>query len=310
MKNRIKKLKKINVKTIDKLKILVYMWGVKKQRGGRKMGSLLLKGKAGVGKTALAEYISKKFDFNFLYILCHEWVVAEDFFYSINIPTIAKKFAGVDGGDFYLKGILAEAIKLSKSQKVLILVDELDKASTRIDALLLDFLQNCRVRNPEGKLIYGDESNIVTFITSNEERELIDPLQRRLAKVELTHLPLQVEASLLSSPASDFYIDLQRQFIIDYILFSPVLYENFKLQNLIVKVADRMRQADLDISLYELKQFYLHIPIAKDIEKMVLLIKMWLCRNSEYEEFLHNQFKGLKNLAHAFIDLYKKGGEK
>ena len=274
------------------------------------MKNLILKGSAGVGKTALAEHIAKSFNFRFLYILCHEWVVAEDFFFSINIPTIAKKFAGLDGGDFYLKGILAEAIELSKSQKVLILVDELDKASTRIDALLLDFLQNCRVRNTEGKLVYGNKDNIVIFITSNEERELIEPLQRRLAKVELSHLPLQVEASLLSSPASDFYIDLQRQFIIDYISYSPVLYENSKLQNLIIKVASRMREADLDISLYELKQFYLHIPIALDMERMILLIKMWLCRNNEYEEFLHNQFNGLKNLAHAFIDLYKKGGER
>ena len=270
------------------------------------MKTIILTGSAGAGKTSLAEYIASQNEAHLDYILCHEWVTSEDFTYSINIPTVAKTFANLNGNSpFYLKGIVARAIEKSKTDKVVALVDELDKASTRIDALLLDFAQNCRVSDPEGNLIYGSSDNITHFITSNRQRDLIDPLMRRGFKVELNPLPAGVEASLLVDNKGTYYLDEQRQFIIDYVNYKPVLYRNDKLQRLIAKIAEYLRSQELDISLYEMKHFYFHIPMCgSSVERVRWLIEGWLCRDEEYIDALDKRFKGTHNLANAVLDLY------
>ena len=270
------------------------------------MKTVILTGSAGAGKTSLAEYIASQNQANLDYILCHEWVTAEDFTFSINIPTVAKTFASLNGNSpFYIKGIVARAIEKSKNNKVVALVDELDKASTRIDALLLDFAQNCRVSDPEGSLVYGNSDNITLFITSNRQRDLIDPLMRRGFKVELNPLPAGVEASLLADNKGTYYLDEQRKFIIDYVNYVPVSYTNNKLQRLIAKIAEYLRSQELDISLYEMKHFYLHIPMCgSSVERASWLIEGWLCRNDDYRDALNKRFKGMSNLANAVLDLY------
>lgn len=272
------------------------------------MKTIILTGPAGAGKTSLAEYIASQNGASLDYILCHEWVTSEDFTYSINIPTVAKTFANLNGNSpFYLKGIIARTIEKSKTNKVVALVDELDKASTRIDALLLDFAQNCRVSDPEGNLVYGDSDNIILFVTSNRQRDLIDPLMRRGFKVELSPLPSSIEAELLADGGT-YYLDDQRRFIIDYVNYKPVLYQNEKLQRLVAKVGEFLRSRGLDISLYELKNFYLHIPMCNnDPDRVTWLILGWLARNEDYAEALDTRFKGLTNLAHAIVDLYREG---
>ena len=269
------------------------------------MKTLILTGSAGAGKTSLAEYIASINQASLDYILCHEWVTSEDFTYSINIPTVAKTFANLNGNSpFYLKGIVARTIEKSKEGKVVALVDELDKASTRIDALLLDFAQNCRVSDPEGNLVYGDSDNITLFITSNRQRDLIDPLMRRGFKVELEPLPSNVEAKLLADKGT-YYLDEQRKFIIDYVKYSPKIYKSEKLQKLIAKVGEYLRSQELDISLYEMKHFYLHVPMCgSSVERAVWLIEGWFCRNEEYYDALDKRFKGIHNLANAVLDLY------
>ena len=270
------------------------------------MKTIILTGSAGAGKTSLAEYIASQNGAPLDYILCHEWVTAEDFTYSINIPTVAKTFANLNGNSpFYLKGIIARTIEKSKTNRVVALVDELDKASTRIDALLLDFAQNCRVSDPDGNLIYGSSDNITHFITSNRQRDLIDPLMRRGFKVELNPLPAGVEASLLADNKGTYYLDEQRKFIIDYVNYVPVSYTNDKLQRLIAKIAEYLRSQDLDISLYEMKKFYIHIPLlSSSVDRAVWLIEGWLCRNDDYKDALDKRFKGIRNLANAILDLY------
>ena len=270
------------------------------------MKTIILTGSAGAGKTSLAEYIASQNGAYLDYILCHEWVTAEDFTYSINIPTVAKTFANLNGNSpFYIKGVIARTIEKSKTDKVVAIVDELDKASTRIDALLLDFTQNCRMSNPEGKLIYGNTDNITLFITSNRQRDLIDPLMRRGFKVELNPLPAGVEASLLADNKGTYYLDEQRKFIIDYVNYVPVSYRSDKLQKLIAKIAEYLRSQELDISLYEMKHLYLHIPMCgSSVERVSWIIEGWLCRNDEYKDALNKRFKGINNLANAILDLY------
>ena len=270
------------------------------------MKAVILRGPAGSGKTSLSEYISANIlKSQYRYLLCHEWITAEEFTYSIHIPAVALQMAGMPQKNFYQKGILAQAVEISKESPITITIDELDKASTKIDALLLDFTQNCRVVNPNGQLEYGNTENIALFITTNEERDLIDPLQRRCLKVYLPFLDSAVETDLLAKNGGTYHIDSIRRFVIEYVQYEPKLYVSPKLQRLISKVATFLRSKGLDISLYEMKKLYLHIPmVAKNVEWAELLIKGWFCRNDDYTEALDERFKGLKNLANAILDLY------
>ena len=273
------------------------------------MKSILLLGAAGVGKTSLAEFIAAQEGGRLLYLLNHEWVTAEDYMLSIDISAVARSFVGdkESSKKIYTSGILHKAIIRSHTEKIFILIDELDKASERIDALLLDFIQNCRINDEQGNLIYGNPENITLFITSNQMRDIIDPLSRRVLKVHLDFLPAEVEASLLSNGTGEYHIDSARAFVREYVSYEPMVYENAKLQKLIVKIANYLRSHGLDISLYEMRQFYLHIPMCRDkIDWLELLIRGWFIRNEEYEEALLDRFKSIKNIALAINDLYKE----
>ncbi len=270
------------------------------------MKSILITGPAGAGKTALAEYSARKSGAELIYYLCHEWSVAEDFLFEVSIPAVAKAMAGQTPSNFYKEGVLARALRLSQSRRVVLLLDELDKASSRIDALLLDFLQNARLPLPEGGFLFGNPDHIQVWITSNGQREVIDPLARRLFKLELGFLPSEVEAQLLAGTPSEFYLDGVRRFILRYMEYEPVIYEAPTLQKFIAKVGAFIRSKGLDISLFELKQLYLNLPVCENREEVELLVKGWLCRNEEYESALRERFAGLANLANALLDLYRR----
>lgn len=87
-----------------------------------------------------------------------------------------------------VEGALVKAMKLAKEgKKTLLIIDEWDKTRPSADAFLLDFLQNKRVSVPGFEItLEGEErENLKVGLTSNDMRELREPLLRRLAVVEL-----------------------------------------------------------------------------------------------------------------------------
>jgi len=263
--------------------------------------AVLLKGKAGVGKTSLAEYFAKQTGSTFLYYLFHEWTTDEELFYSVDIGKVAIKDPYP-----YKAGILTKAIELSITQPVTLCLDEIDKAKERVDTLLLDFLQNCRIIDPDGNIVYGNSENIYVFLTTNEKREIIDPLQRRVAKCELDFLPVEVEKNLLLDFTDKYYLDRKRKFILKYMSQNPQPIQIEKLANFIMKIANRLRKADLDISLYELKKFYNTIFLCQDRDEVSYAVEFWLVRNEEYREFLNNEFRGVENIANTIWGILKQ----
>jgi len=69
------------------------------------------------------------------------------------------------------------------------MIDELDKAPERVDALLLDFLQNGRVPIRPGEHIQADLDSLYVLITSNDMREISDPLMRRARRLWMSPMP-------------------------------------------------------------------------------------------------------------------------
>jgi len=101
---------------------------------------------------------------------------------------ILKLLPAPDGKVVAHEGALLEAARLSHKGRVVLLLDEWDKTRPSADAFLLDFLQEGRIR--WGVREVAELSNLVVFLTSNGERELSEPLLRRLPVIEMRpHTP-------------------------------------------------------------------------------------------------------------------------
>jgi hypothetical protein len=87
-----------------------------------------------------------------------------------------------------------------------LVLDEFDKTRPSADALLLDFLQNCRLSlylHDELTVFKGNPQNLVVFLTSNDFREFSEPLIRRLTVVTLQPLKPDIVYRILSERFSD-----------------------------------------------------------------------------------------------------------
>lgn len=167
------------------------------QNGGQTR-SLLLEGPPGTGKTSLGEFFASEIGAPVIYYLCHHWSSDEELFLAVDIGKVALgSEVMATPEDAYRDGVLLRAAKASQRGSVVLIIDELDKAPTRVDALLLDFLQNGRVYLPSGEVIRAKGENLFVFITSNGVREISEPLIRRCFRLRMSWLPVEVELSLL-----------------------------------------------------------------------------------------------------------------
>lgn len=156
---------------------------------------VLLTGQPGTGKTAFSAYIAEQMEAKDLYFLCHAWVSDEDLF---NVLDIAALAVGIQEREqAWTHGILRQAAEASQSGKVVLCLDEIDKTSPKVEALLLDFLQTGRVPLPDHRLIQARQENLVVILTSNGQRQLSDALLRRVFRMEVPFLPAHVEHDLL-----------------------------------------------------------------------------------------------------------------
>jgi len=166
-----------------------------RMRASKPVRQVLLSGQPGTGKTAYAEWFAQQMNAQYLYTLCHSWLSDEDFFNVLDVAAIA---VGVQQReDAWTPGILRMAVEASMQGPVVLCIDEIDKTSSRAEALLLDFLQNGRVPLPDHRLIQAKQENLYVVLTSNGQRQLSDALLRRLFRLEVPFLPEGIEADLI-----------------------------------------------------------------------------------------------------------------
>ena len=149
---------------------------------------LLLEGRVGVGKTALARTLALGLRRRLVALHCHEGLDLAHAVYEWNVPaqllalrlTEVAHDAAPDLFDprYLIRRPLLEALQPDTAGAPVLLIDEVDRADPAFEAYLLEFLADFAVTIPEAGTIEASEPPIV-IITSNRTRPVSDALKRR-----------------------------------------------------------------------------------------------------------------------------------
>jgi hypothetical protein len=155
----------------------------------------LLRGPPGSGKTHLTSLIARFVKAEYVFYQCTGGTGEEDLLYKY-VPSETTR-----SGIRITFGPLPRALIQSQKGAVVLTIDEFDKTRPVADALLLDFLQNCRLSlylHDELTVVEGNPRNLIVFLTSNDFREFSEPLIRRLTVVTLQLLKPDIVYRILS----------------------------------------------------------------------------------------------------------------
>lgn len=161
------------------VKILSLMY--KQAEAGTMIPCALLKGLPGAGKTSTAEAFALAVDANKFFYQCNPGTGFDQLVGQPNLGAVLRQDAAACIAD----GILIQAAKAAMAgEDVVLILDEIDKASPEVDAYLLDFLQSRRIHDSNmEELVIPSDVKFWVFLTSNEERELSDALMRRVRRI-------------------------------------------------------------------------------------------------------------------------------
>lgn len=171
------------------------MFGDNSINPGQDIYAICLEGPPGAGKTEFAKTYTKlsnqMFDGNVELVdyQCDATTGKTELFEDINISAAIRG----DADNVNIPGKLVEAIKkVNAGKKVVLFIDEYDKAREETDAFLLQFLQSGKINSTQhGDLEVKDEykSNLQVILCKNDMREeLSGPLSRRIRIIRLDYM--------------------------------------------------------------------------------------------------------------------------
>lgn len=176
------------------------------------VSTILLEGDPGSGKTFLSEVFSSFLgqdgdSTEYIYTQCVEETNSDRLISTYNVSAIVKG----DGDKAIAEGILARAINLANnSTKVVLTVDELDKARDALDSYFLNFIQSGKIETSDNQILSLTNSgmkNLYFVIAKNNERNLIDALLRRCTVIELPPMPPVLAYKTLVKKFADYLHD-------------------------------------------------------------------------------------------------------
>ena len=152
---------------------------------------LLIEGRAGVGKTEVANVMARVLGTNLIRLQCYEGLDVTTALYEWNYPkqllwikldenvsrTTQEKEQEIFSEAFLLQRPLLAALT-QKDQAPVLLIDEVDRADEEFEAFLLEVLSEFQVTIPEIGTIKAELTPMV-ILTSNRSRDLSDALRRR-----------------------------------------------------------------------------------------------------------------------------------
>jgi MoxR-like ATPase len=171
---------------------------------------LLLEGEAGVGKTEAAKAMARVTGARLIRLQCYEGLDVAHAVYEWNysrqlLHIRAAQEGTVDeqelfGPEFLIRRPLLEAIE--SPERVVLLIDEIDRADEEFEAFLLEVLSDFQITIPELGTIASTTRPLV-LLTSNRTRELHDALKRRCMYHWVGHPDLEREVEIVRLRVAD-----------------------------------------------------------------------------------------------------------
>jgi MoxR-like ATPase len=175
---------------------------------------LLVEGPAGAGKTELAKVMATMLDTELIRLQCYEGLDEAHALYEWNYQkqllrmqadrdaaTPWEKLSGhIFSRDYLLERPLLRAIVAPR--RVVLLIDEVDKADEEFEAFLLEVLAEYQVTVPELGTITARERPVVVC-TSNQRRELSEALKRRCLHLHLEFPGVEKEREIIALKVPD-----------------------------------------------------------------------------------------------------------
>ncbi len=191
-----------------------------------KLGNpVLVEGPAGTGKTALGQSVAAMTGARLIRLQCYEGLDEAKALYEWNYKKQLLRIQADRGSEsnnedwvdiqddifndeFLLTRPLLEAI--SAEEKVVLLIDEVDRVEVETEALLLEILSEYQVSIPELGTIEAKQIPLV-FLTSNNTRELSEALKRRCLFLHIDYPQLEREKEIVLTKVEGISDNLAEQ---------------------------------------------------------------------------------------------------
>ena len=184
---------------------------------------LLIEGRAGVGKTEIANVMAQLMDTRLIRLQCYEGLDVTTALYEWNYSkqllwirldegsgrSSEQREEQIFSRDFLLERPLLSALTQPDGPPVL-LIDEVDRADEEFEAFLLEILSEFQVTIPEIGTITAEHRPLV-ILTSNRTRDLSDALRRRCLYLWIDYPDLEKELRIVRRKVDGISEKLARQ---------------------------------------------------------------------------------------------------
>jgi MoxR-like ATPase len=184
---------------------------------------LLIEGRAGVGKTEVANAMASLLDTNLIRLQCYEGLDVTTALYEWNYPkqllwiklqeqsgrSAEERELQIFSEPFLLKRPLLAALT-QKDKAPVLLIDEIDRADEEFEAFLLEVLGDFQVSIPEIGTVKATHRPLV-ILTSNRSRDLSDALRRRCLYLWIDYPDLDKELRIVRAKVPQIEETLARQ---------------------------------------------------------------------------------------------------
>jgi MoxR-like ATPase len=183
---------------------------------------LLIEGPAGAGKTEIAKVLAATLHTELVRLQCYEGLDEAKALYEWNYQKQLLRIQADRAGDlpwnevtqhifsreYLLERPLLHAI--TTPHKVVLLIDEVDKADEEFEAFLLEVLSDFQVSIPELGTVTARHRPAVV-LTSNRTRELSEALKRRCLYLYLDFPGVEIERDIIGLKVPDLDAALREQ---------------------------------------------------------------------------------------------------